>query len=130
MFLILVGNRPKIHELQILEYSDGRVLRIMESVAPHWKQMAVALGFSVARIKSIEKGEHYQPFDASLKIFSCWLVGEHDLKSPTWEVLIQCLRQANLLDIAEMLNNLQIVSFNSTISDPSCSNIIILGKRW
>ena len=86
----------------------------MESVAPHWKQMAVAMGFSVARFKSIEKGEHYQPDDASFEIFSCWLQGEHDLRPPTWEFLIQCLKEANILDIAEMLSNLQIVSFNST----------------
>ena len=109
----------------MLECSDGRVLRIMESVAPQWKKMAVALGFSVARIKSIEKGEHYQPDDASFEIFSCWLEGEHDLKPPSWEVLIQCLKQANLLDIAEMLSNLQIVSFSinknhQVVQKPQC----------
>lgn len=93
--------------------SKGRMLRIMESVAPQWKQMAVALGFSVARIKSIEKGEHYQPDDASFEIFSCWLEGEHGLKPPTWEVLIQCLRQGNFLDQAEMLDNIQIVSYST-----------------
>ena len=95
----------------MVEFSNGRVLRIMESVASHWKQMAVALGFSVAKIKSIEKGEHYQPDDASFEIFSRWLEGEHDLKPPTWEVLSQCLKQASLLDIAEMLSYLHIVRF-------------------
>ena len=107
----LLGCRPTICELQLLELSDGRMLRIMESVAPQWKKMAVALRFSVARIKSIEKGEHYQPDDASFEIFSRWLEGEHDLKPPTWEVLSQCLKQASLLDIAEMLSYLHIVRF-------------------
>ena len=83
----------------------------MGRVAPQWKQMAIALGFNEARIKSIEKREHYQPDDASFEIFSCWLEGEHDLKPPTWDVLIQCLTHANLLDIAEMLSNIQVVSF-------------------
>ena len=109
--MLLIDNRPKIHELQMLEFCDGQKLRIMERVAPQWKQMAIAFGFSVARIKSIEKGEHYQPDDASFEIFSCWLEGEHDLKPPTWDVLIQCLKLANLLDITEMLSNIQIVSF-------------------
>ena len=129
---MLIGNRPEIYELQMLEFSDGKKLRIMEEVAPHWKQIAVALGFSVARIKSIEKGEHYQPDNASFEIFSCWLQGEHDLKPPTWEVLVQCLKQANIVDAAEMLSNLQIVSFNSTIRDTSCNIIIMinLGKGW
>ena len=84
----------------------------MESVAPQWKQMAIALGFSVARTESIEKSKHYRTDDASFDMFSCWLEGEHDLKPPTWDVLIQCLKQANLLDLAEMLSNIQIVSFN------------------
>ena len=108
--MLLIGNRPKSHELQMLEFSDGKKLRIMKAVAPQWKQMAVALGFSAARIKSIES-EHYRPDDASFKIFSCWLEGEHNLKPPTWDVLIRCLKQANLLDLAEMLSNIQIVSF-------------------
>ena len=107
--LLYIDYRPEIHAL---EFSDRKKpLRIVETVAPYWKKMAIALGFSVARIKSIEKGEHYQPDDASFEIFSCWLEGEHDLKPPTWDVLIQCLKQANLLDIAEMLSNIQIVSF-------------------
>ena len=106
----------------MLELSGGKKLRIMESVAPQWKQMAVALGFSVARIKSIEKGEHYQPDDASFEIFSRWLEGEHDLKPPTWEVLIQCLMQANILDIAKMLNNIQIVSLSTKLMKVSHSS--------
>ena len=99
----------------MLEFASGKKLRIMESVAPQWKQMAVALGFSVAKIKSIEKSKQCQTDDASFEIFSCWLEGEHDLKPPTWDVLTQCLKQANLLDIAEMLNNIQIVSLNVII---------------
>ena len=110
VLLILIGNRPEIHELQMVKLSNGRILRIMESVAPQWKQMAIALGFSVVRIKSIEKSKQCQTDDASFEMFSCWLEGEHDLKPPTWDVLIQCLKQANLMDIVEMLNNLQIVS--------------------
>ena len=114
--LFIIGNKPEIHELQMLKFLDGRVLRIMESVAPQWKQMAIALGFSVARIKSIETSKLRQTDDASFEIFSCWLEGEHDLKPPTWDVLVQCLKQANLLDIAEMLSNIQIVSLNVIIS--------------
>ena len=110
--LLLIGDRPELHELQMLEFSDGtEPLRIMEEVGTRWKQMAMVFGFSNTRIKSIEKGKHYQPDDASFEVFSCWLEGEHDLKPPTWDVLIQCLKQANLLDIAEMLSNIQIVSF-------------------
>ena len=107
----LVGNKPEMHELQMLKSPDGRVLRIMESVSSQWKQMAVALGFSIEKIKSIEKSKQYQTDDASFEIFSCWLEGGHDLKPPTWDTLISCLKQANLLDIADRLCNIEIVSF-------------------
>ena len=83
----------------------------MEKVAPKWKRVAAFLGFNADRIESIEKGEYYKLEDATFEMFSRWLKGEHDLKPPTWDVLIQCLKQANLLDIAEMLSNIQIVSF-------------------
>ena len=91
----------------------------MESVAPQWELIAVALGFSVARIKSIDKSKHYQTDDATFEMFSRWLEGEHDLKPPTWDVLIRCLKEVNLLDLAETLSNIQIVSFDITITRSS-----------
>ena len=84
----------------------------MESVAPQWELIAVVLGFSVARIKSIDKSKHYQTDDATFEMFSRWLEGEHDLKPPTWDVVIQCLKEANLLDLAETLSNIRIVRFD------------------
>ena len=92
--------------------------------------MAIALGFSLPRIKSIEKDTHYMPEDASLEMFFCWLEGEYDLKPPTWEVLIQCLKQANLLYIGEMLSNaIKIVSFHACCVKYSLMQSINSGSR-
>ena len=101
-------------ELQLLKFPDGTELRIMEKVAPKWKQVAIALGFDGARIETIEMGALRQPEDASLKMFTGWLAGSHDLKTRTWDVLIQSLRAAKLMEIADLLNHtIEIVRFKS-----------------
>ena len=110
--LIVIGSRPKLHELQLLKFPNGTELRIMEKVAPKWDEVAVALGFDGARIKATRMGTHYQPIKACLEIFTEWLDGGHDLRPPTWDALIQCLRAANLIEIADLIHNtIEIVSF-------------------
>ena len=47
------GNAPKLHELQLLKLPNGTELRIMREVTPEWDEVAVALGFDGARIKTI-----------------------------------------------------------------------------
>ena len=46
-------------------------------------------------------------------MFTEWLNGGHDLQPPTWDVLIQSLTAANLMEIADILScTIEIVSFN------------------
>ena len=112
MKLILLGKKPELYELQLLEFDKGRKsLRIMEKAIPKWKQVAIALGFNGSRIEAIEMGALRQPEDACLKMFTEWLAGGHDLKPSTWDVLIQSLRAANLPEIADLLKLIEIVSF-------------------
>ena len=83
----------------------------MEIVAPKWKQVAgAAIGFNKERIDAIEEDEHYKQEKATFEMFGRWLKGEHNLKSVTWDTLVQCLKQAKLPDIAKMLSNIQVVS--------------------
>ena len=106
----------------LLNFTDGIELRIMEKVAPKWKQVAIALGFDGARIETIEMGALRQPEDASLKMFTDWLAGGHDLKPPTWNILIQPLRAAKLMETADLLDRtIDIVSMK--INALSCSPI-------
>ena len=107
-----LGKRPELYELQLLEFDKGREsLRIMERVTPKWKQVAIALGFNGPRIEAIEMGAPWRPEDACLKMFTGWLAGGHDLRPPTWDVLIQSLRAANLPEIVDLLKFIKIVSF-------------------
>ena len=108
----LLGKTPELYELQLLEFDKGREsIRIMETVTPKWKQVAIALGFNGPRIEAIEMGALHQPEDACLKMFTDWLAGGHDLRPPMWDVLIQSLRAANLYEIADLLKLIEIVSF-------------------
>jgi hypothetical protein len=91
----------------------------MKEVAPEWDEVAVALGFDGARIKTIKMGAHYQPREACLDMFTEWLNGGRDLQPPTWDVLIQSLIAANLRKIADLLSRtIEIVSFTSNIIQP------------
>ena len=84
--------------------------------------MAIALGFDGARIEIIEMGALHQPEDASLKMFTDWLAGGHDLNPPTWNILIQSLRAAKLMETADLLDRtIDIVSMK--INALSCSLI-------
>ena len=74
-----IGVKPKLHELQLLKFSDGSELRIIDTVAPKWKQVAIALGFDGPKIETIEMSAHYQTEDACLKMFIDWLSRGHDL---------------------------------------------------
>ena len=99
--LFIVGDRPKLHELQLLKGVDGGKVRVIERVAPNWKDLAIALGFDQSRIKTIEKDYRGSMEEACQEMFMRWLDGEHDLAQPcTWDTLIKCLSRAVFRDLA------------------------------
>jgi hypothetical protein len=103
-FASIAGDRPTLHELQLLEGVDGRKVRVIERVAPDWKDLAIALGFDQSRIKTIEKDYRGSMEEACQEMFMRWLDGEHDLAQPcTWDTLIKCLRRAAFIDVASNL---------------------------
>ena len=95
-----------MRELQLLVDASGMQVRVIHSVAPHWKSVATALGFDGARIKVIDMGAFYKPEDACREMFIKWMNGEHGLCKPlTWATLIGCLQQVmELGDFHETLN--------------------------
>ena len=106
--IALLGIKPKLSELQLLKFPDGKELRIIDTVAPKWKQVAIALDFDGPRIETIDMGARYMPGDACLKMFIDWLSRGHDL---TWDSLIQSLKAANLTETANLLRStIEIVS--------------------
>ena len=130
MMVNFLGKRPELYELQLLEFDKGmESLRIMEKVTPKWKQVAIALGFNGSKIKTIEMGALRQPEDACLSMFSDWLAGGHDLQPPTWDILIQSLRAANLPEIVDLLKFIKIVSFAYTVVSRVSAQVTVLPSR-
>ena len=102
--LIVSGDQPELPELQLLKGVDGRELRVIKTVAPKWKHVAIALGFAVHNIRTIERDYQWNMEEACMEMFMSWLEGGPDLaRPPTWNTLIMCLRQAALIDVADRL---------------------------
>ena len=103
----IIGDQPKLHELQLLEGVDGRKVRVIERVAPDWKDLAIALDFDQYRIKTMEKDYRASMEEACQEMFMRWLAGGHDLAQPcTWDTLIKCLRRAGFMDVANSLRTI------------------------
>ena len=96
----------------------------METVAPEWEEVAVALGFDGTRIKVIRTGTHYQPRKACLEMFTEWLDGGHDLQPPTWDILITSLRAANLMGIANLLSHMIVIVSLHLIIIVECTTML------
>ena len=87
-----------MQELQLLKDNNGRQVRVIDSVAPCWQSLAVALGFDGSSIQVIGMGAFHKPDDACREMFIRWLNGEQSLRRPlTWTTLIECLQQVTKL---------------------------------
>ena len=96
---------PELHQLQLMK-GRGQTLRVMESIAPRWKQLAIALGFDQSRINSIKQNSHYKTEDACLSMLMRWQNGEHDLKPYTWANLILALQACGERALANSLKSI------------------------
>ena len=93
-------STPKLNELLVLKVGRNEI-RIIDKVAPIWKNTALTLGFDEAKISCIEIGSHYKPEDATREMFSLWLKGANNLKPPTWSTLIESLKDVKLKELAK-----------------------------
>ena len=77
-------------------------MRVIQSVATNWKKMALALKFDQERVDIIERDTFYRNEDACLEMFTKWLDGGHDLRTPvTWATLVRCLREIMMTKVAD-----------------------------
>ena len=86
-----IDEMPTLNQLQLLK-GRGQEVRVIERIAPRWKQIAAAIGFDGSRILSIEQNSHFQTEDACLNMFIRWQSGEHGLKPCKWTSLIECCK--------------------------------------
>lgn len=96
-----VGNKPTLEQLVILEGHRRRV-KVIESVAARWENLALALGFEAPVIDYLRRDFEHNSLGAATQVLIKWLNGEGDLDKPiTWSTLIQCLNEAGKKVLAE-----------------------------
>ena len=98
----MAGDQLKLRDLQLLEGADGRRIRVIERVAPNWKDLAIAIGFDQSRIMIIDQDCRGSVEEACRAMFMRWL----DEELRTWDMLIKCLRRAALVDVANSLKTI------------------------
>ena len=76
---------------------------MIETAAPSWRRLALALNFSSAAADAIEIGSFYQPVRACESSLSRWLTEAPTGQPVCWASLLQALRHADLTTLASDL---------------------------
>ena len=97
---------PTIQQLHELQGKDGKTaIRLIDTVAPEWEELAMAMGFPAHVIGTIRRNHIHDAKGATLQIFTQWLEGKSSV-AVSWESLVDCLHQAEFsnvsLDIQEL----------------------------
>lgn len=94
---------PKLHQLQRLEHREDTV-NVMETVAPIWEKVAVALHFE-GYVAVIKQNNQQQVEPSCLSMFSEWLNGR-GRRPASWLTLVDVLREVNLSHVADRITTI------------------------
>ena len=85
-----------------------REVRIVDTVAAEWEELAMALGFDGHIINFVKKDFSQDSKGATCKILRMWLDGDYnDLKGPiSWSTLLQCLTDIGYSTICEEIQEI------------------------
>ena len=89
-----------------LEWINGeRVeeIRIMDIVAPDWKSLGIALGFTAPDLETIEQRHSRDPSCCIQDLFSKWF---RQRSGYSWKMLIEALEKAKLTNLASDLQTI------------------------
>ena len=95
---VFTDHVPTIQQLQEIQGRDGKTVRIMDTVAPEWEELAIAMGFPAHELKTIRRDNVRDAKRATLHIFTQWL-GDYST-SVSWGSLVDCLDQAGFSNVA------------------------------
>ena len=113
--IIRADDKPKLQELQVLTDSGGsgsdmKNIRVIDTVAAQWEELAIALGFEAAVINYIRRDHAHDAKGACRHVLTRWLAEEEEsLRGPvTWTTLIECLMDAGFAILAEDLKKIKV----------------------
>ena len=105
VFYTTADDKPGLDDLLCMSYTgeDGRDtrFRLMDQLHPHWRRLAIALKFQQCDIAVVKQED-----DPVYHLLSEWLRGanqERDSRPVTWATLITALRNANIQEEANLL---------------------------
>ena len=103
-------EKPSLSDLWTLQGSGGKKVKIIETIASKWEQLAMALGFDGHTIDNVKRDFERDCEGASHKILRKWLeeTDSYDnLKLPvSWSTLIQCLRD---IEYSSLCDDIQMI---------------------
>ena len=96
----LTGKKPTLAQLKIMKTATGEKIKIIESVAPQWKELGDLLDFdSEGRtLELIEANQQKGPVACCREMFVYWLKGKG--REATWGVLIELLDDVDQSELA------------------------------
>ena len=99
---LLTAMKPTLAELKIMKTTTGEKIKIIESVAPQWKELGDLLDFDPdgQTLKLIEANNQLRgPVAYCREMFVTWLQGKG--REATWEVLIELLDDIDHSELAK-----------------------------
>ena len=99
---LLTAMKPTLAQLKIMKTTTGENIKIIESVAPQWKELGDLLDFDPdgRTLKLIEANNQLRGHVACCReMFVTWLQGKG--REATWEVLIELLDDIDHSELAK-----------------------------
>ena len=94
---------PELHQLSMMESSKGKV-KVIESTAPIWKKLALALKFPQSIIDIIQANNDNKCENACREMLGRWLNGTMGTRQPVvWQTLIDVLEECDKCELARSL---------------------------
>ena len=83
-------------------------MRIIDSVAAKWEEVAIALGFDASAIACVRRDHSSDCKAACTLVLQKWLNKEyaHICKPVTWSTLIECLKDAEFSSLAHRITEI------------------------
>jgi hypothetical protein len=88
---------------------NGKVVKVIESVAARWEEVAVRLYFNHHAIERIKRDNHYQTTPSCRTMFGEWIDGKGEIRQPiNWKTLVTVLKEAEFSELASDLQDLVV----------------------
>ena len=100
----LAAMKPTLAQLTTMKTTTGEIIKIIESVAPQWKELGDLLDFDPeGRTLALIEATHRVtgPVACCREMFAYWVKGKG--RKATWEVLIELLDDIDQSELAKKI---------------------------